>query len=197
MSSPTDYGCDCAHCPFAKNGQPANFVMPVGPNTPDGILVVGGGPTRDDVKQGEVINPTSPTGRELEQVLAEAGLARDRLLVVASWACQGHEPKKEVEERAATIACRPLVAKTLTARNSLTPVLLCGKWAKLSVAGKEEGLFANRGFRDDNWRIPSEHAQGGSDRSAGAAGAPERCSSGVDSGGDVHLCSEEGGVEEG
>lgn len=173
MPSPTDFGCDCAHCPFAKDGKPANFVMPVGPIVPDGIMVVGGGPTRDDVKQGEVINPTSPTGRELEQVLAEAGLARDRLLVVPTWACQGHEPKKDVEERAATVACRPLVMAALRARPSLTPVLLCGKWAKLSVTGKEEGLFANRGFRDDEWRV-DEHTPSGRDSDSGDSETPER-----------------------
>lgn len=144
-------GCNCAQCPFAKDGRPSNFVKPTLPDRPLGLVVVGGGPSHQDVKDGEILG--GMVGRELDGVLAEAGLERSALAWIPAWACQGFEPRKETDERQAVECCRPLVAQSLAKYDKRIPVLLAGKWAQRSVDGREQGLFANRGFRDDKWQI--------------------------------------------
>lgn len=125
--------------------------MPVGPTKPDGLLVLGSGPTRDDVKEGEPLS--GHAGREMEQVFEEAGIKRERLRIVTAWACQPHEPRKEAEERKATLCCKPHVWNSIKDLPVSTPVLICGKWAQLSLSGSEDGLFSKRGFVDMKWTL--------------------------------------------
>lgn len=123
----------------------------MGPAKPLGALVVGNGPSREDVKNGEPL--TGNTGAGFEEALAEAGLSREDIKIIPAWACQGFEPRKDKDERKATLSCRPLVQATLAQLDPRTPVFLAGKWAQLSVDGRERGLFTRRGFRDDKWKI--------------------------------------------
>lgn len=113
--------------------------------------MLGSGPTRDEVKAGEQLSGLM--GREMTDALLEAGLEKDKLLVVNAFACTPNEPQRDSENRAATLACRPLVRYYADKLPPETPTLLCGKWAMLSMLGREKGLFATRGFRDDNWNL--------------------------------------------
>lgn len=144
-------GTDCTSCPFARHGRPSNFLTASGPSNPDGLLVLGGGPTADDVKGGEPLR--GPTGREMEEAMLEAGILRDRLMIAYAWACQPHEPRKELEERKAVACCRPLLLQQVAKLPTDTPTLLAGKWAMLAMTGREKGLVKNRGFVNMKWRI--------------------------------------------
>ncbi len=150
-------GCRCDVCPFAKDGKPDRYVLASGSKTePSGVVVLGDGPSKEGVKVGEVLHPGSQTGEEFTALLAEAGIVRDDLLIVPAWACVKPELTKDVDERAAVEACRPLVDFQLKDVPKDTPVLLMGKWATRSVDGREKGLFSTRGFRDDKWRLGDE-----------------------------------------
>jgi uracil-DNA glycosylase len=117
------------------------------------LLVLGSGPTRDEVKAGEQLS--GMMGREMSEALLEAGIQKERLLVVNAFACTPNEPQRDTENRAATLACRPLVRYYTNKLPPETPTLLCGKWAMLSLTGTEKGMFATRGFRDDKWTLQS------------------------------------------
>lgn len=145
-------GCNCAACPYAKDGRPQNFLLPTGPrHNPVGLLVLGGGPTRDEVKQQEHL--AGMMGKEMTATLEEAGIERSKLLIATAYACQAEEPKRLKDERAATNACRPLLLQQLASTPADTPTLLAGKWALLAMTGKEKGLFTTRGFVDKKWRL--------------------------------------------
>lgn len=144
-------GCNCAACPFAKAGRPHDIVLPVGPTAPEGLLVLGGGPTRDDVRDGEPLSGLA--GREMDEVFVEAGIRRDRLFIANAWACLAHEPRKEKEEREAVKCCRPLLWSYVGKLPVTVPVMLAGKWAMLALTGREKKLMAKRGFIDAKWTI--------------------------------------------
>ena len=128
------------------------FVLPVGPKTsPDGLLVLGSGPTRDEVKEQEQLSGLM--GREMMAALEEAGIQKDRLLVANAYACMPKEPRRDVEERAAVACCRPLLRHFTDALPVTTPTLLAGKWALLAMTGREKGLFNSRGFVDMKWDL--------------------------------------------
>lgn len=128
------------------------FVLPVGPKTsPDGLLVLGSGPTRDEVKAQEQLSGLM--GREMVAALEEAGIQKDRLLVANAYACMPKEPRRDVEERQAVACCRPLLRYFTDALDAKTPTLLAGKWALLAMTGKEKGLFNSRGFVDMRWDL--------------------------------------------
>lgn len=96
---------------------------------------------------------SGPVGRDMNEALLEAGVLRDRLFIAYAWACQPHEPRKEVEERKAVECCRPLLAAALARIPADTPTLVAGKWAMLAMTGREQGLVKNRGFVNSKWRI--------------------------------------------
>lgn len=93
------------------------------------------------------------TGRELNDVLEGAGIKRDDLKLINAWACLAPEPRKEVDERKAVECCRPLVQSALSTVPKDTPVMACGKWAMLSLTGREKGLTTRRGFLNEKWQI--------------------------------------------
>lgn len=94
-----------------------------------------------------------PTGRDMDEALMEGGLVRDRLFIAYAWACQPHEPRKELEERKAVACCRPLLKQAIGKLPPQTPTLLCGKWAMLAMTGREKGLVKNRGFVNKKWQV--------------------------------------------
>ncbi len=131
---------------------PGQYVLPVGPQAqPDGLLVLGSGPTRDEVKAQEQLSGLM--GKEMVAALEEAGIQKDRLLVANAYACMPREPRREAEERLAVACCRPLLRHFTDALPAETPTLLAGKWAQLAMTGKEKGLFAGRGFVDMKWSL--------------------------------------------
>lgn len=127
-------------------------MLPVGPLTnPEGVFILGSGPGREDLKAQEPLSGL--TGKEMDEVLMEAGLHRSKLLVANAYACHAPEPRRDADERAAINACRPLLQHYLKNIPKDTPTLLAGKWALLAVTGDEDGLMATRGFRDDKWSV--------------------------------------------
>lgn len=127
-------------------------MLPVGPTrNPEGLLVLGSGPTRDEVKAGEQLS--GMMGREMSEVLLEAGIQKEKLLVANAFACMANEPQRDTENRRATEACRPLLRYYTDKLPPGTPTMLAGKWAMLAMTGREKGLFSTRGFRDDAWTL--------------------------------------------
>ena len=127
-------------------------MLPVGPRkTPLGLLVLGSGPTRDEVKAQEQLSGLM--GREMTAALEEAGIQKDRLLVANAYACMPKEPRRGVEERLAVACCRPLLRHFAAALPATTPTLLAGKWAQLAMTGSEKDLFKRRGFVDMKWDL--------------------------------------------
>lgn len=95
-------------------------------------------------------------GKEMNEALAEAGIKRESIMVIHAYACQATEPRRDRDERKATIACRPLVGHLIQNLSVHTPVMLAGKWALLSMTGKEKGLFNTRGFVDAKFTLKDE-----------------------------------------
>lgn len=89
----------------------------------------------------------------MDEAMLEAGILRDRLFIAYAWACQPHEPRKELEERKAVECCRPLLQQAVGKLPATTPTLLAGKWAMLAMTGREKGLVKNRGFVNQKWNI--------------------------------------------
>ena len=126
----------------------------MGPTAPAvGLLVLGSGPTRDEWKAQEPL--AGLMGREMVAALEEAGIQKDRLLVANAYACMPKEPRRDVEERAAVAACRPLLRSFTDKLPPTTPTLLAGKWAQLALTGAEKHLFKRRGFVDMKWDLSS------------------------------------------
>lgn len=144
-------GCNCSTCPFAKDGKPHQFVLPTPHPSPKGVVVLGSGPTWSDLKAGEAM--TGPVAKEMEEVLAEAGITRRELLFVNAWACRGPEPRKASAETKAALACAPLLRSTLATLPPETPVLVCGALADVALTGRRKGFAALRGFVDAHYRI--------------------------------------------
>ncbi len=127
-------------------------MLPVGPkHTPAGLLVLGSGPTRDEVKAQEPL--AGYAGKEMVAALEEAGIQKDLLLVANAYACTPKEPRQDKEERLAVACCRPLLTSYTSRLPPETPTLLAGKWALLALTGKEKGLFNSRGFVDMKWDL--------------------------------------------
>lgn len=128
--------------------------MGVGPKIPAGVIVIGGGPSQEDVKNSEPLS--GQLGRETQQAFDEAGIDRSRLFIVNAYACAAKEPRRDKEERQATNCCKPLLKWQLRHITADTPVMILGKWAKLGLIGDEDGVFAGRGFVDKKWNINEE-----------------------------------------
>lgn len=94
-----------------------------------------------------------PTGRELNRVLLDAGLVRDRLFIINAIACKPTEPKLEVEMRRAVTACQPLFWRQLERVPEETPTLICGKWAHFAAMGEEKGVMKRRGFINNRFTL--------------------------------------------
>lgn len=154
-------GCKCSECPYAVNGQPKDFLLPERKAKPDGLLVLGSGPTSEDIQRQEPL--TGNMGKELRETFDEAGIHRERIMVIHAYACTPTKLRKDKDERAAVHACRPLLLNAIKNLPPSTPTLLAGKWATLAVLGKEKGLMNSRGFTDREWTladVPAELTKG-------------------------------------
>lgn len=120
-------------------------VMPVGPRVPDAVLV-GDVPSREDVRNNEPLS--GPTGKQLDDLLFDAGLQRERLLLINAVACLPTEPRTAKAIRKAVNCCRPFVRSVLRALPKDIPVALMGAAAVQSVTGQTKGAAAARGFID-------------------------------------------------
>ena len=103
------------------------------------------------MKQSEPLS--GQVGKEMQEAFDAAGIDRSKLFIANAYACPATEPRRERDERAAVLACRPLLFHFLKQLPLGTQTLACGKWAKLALTGNEDGLFSKRGFIDQKWYI--------------------------------------------
>ena len=146
----TRVGADCAACPFAVGGRPLHLVPPIGPKKPDGIVVLES-PNHEEVRQQEPL--VGPVGKEMNQALLDAGLARERLFIVNAIACRPNESRSTATMRKAVKCCAPLFWHYLEKFNPKTPTLVCGKWAGLAIDGRGKKVMHERGFPNLGWAL--------------------------------------------
>lgn len=144
-------GCNCNSCPYSVGGKPKDFLLPERKQQPVGLLVLGSGPTPEDIQRQDPL--TGNMGKELLATFDEAGIKRETIQIVHAYACTPTKLRKDKDERAAVTACRPLLLSALKHLDPATPTMLAGKWATLALLGKEKGLFDSRGFTDRKWSL--------------------------------------------
>ena len=113
-----------------------------------GIAVLGEGPAREEVAQGFTF--AGPSGRELEKILARAGIARSEVAIENAFGCWKPDDAKPADEVRAVEACRERVWDFL---DEVKPsgVLCLGGRAMRSVApgfaanALSDGLMRHRG----------------------------------------------------
>lgn len=141
--------CDCAHCPFAKGGEPPHAPV-LGEFNPSPIaILVGEGPGESEVREGRPF--VGATGIELDRQLAKAGIPRHKTVLLNATACRPPVGKTDQMLGRAAKCCKPLFEKQYNeAHSSSRPVLALGKWAAWAVTGKAQATETARGFLRDN-----------------------------------------------
>ena len=150
---PLRVGCDCAKCPFAKDGAPTVPVWGTVPLQSQG-LVVGECPNRDEVETGHLF--VGPSGRQLDEELLEAGLDRSKLALVNAVLCRPTEPRSANDMRVATKCCAPAFKRQTKAFKKL-PTIAMGRWAIFAVTGKDKSQMKGRGFIRNGHLINTFH----------------------------------------
>ncbi len=149
---PRKLGAKCDECPFSKNLRPNKPVLGKGPAVPEGVLI-GEGPSREDAETGRPF--VGSTGRQLDLLLAEAGLVRSRLFLGNATCC--HPPPQARTKpafRKAVQACWPALVAQLATFDENTPTFAMGQWAVLSLTGKDKGVLTARGFIRQEFKLP-------------------------------------------
>lgn len=141
--TPTDYGCKCEECPFAKAGKAKDFVLPEGPRSPVGVVFCDV-PTIDDSRRGSPMAANSQVGREWDKSLMQAGLARETLLHVPVTACKRPHGARDADVVKAIKACAPM-REAAVKLSETTPHIALGQYAWQGLTGKKDHA-ANRGF---------------------------------------------------
>lgn len=141
--TPTDYGCKCEECPFAKAGKAKDFVLPEGPRSPVGVVFCDV-PTIDDSRRGSPMAANSQVGREWDKSLMQAGLARETLLHVPVTACKRPHGARDADVVKAIKACAPM-REAAVKLSETTPHIALGQYAWRGLTGKKDHA-ANRGF---------------------------------------------------
>lgn len=139
----------CDECPFAVDGMPHHKpVRPLVPKTKIVGVLVGEGPGHDEAIMGEPF--VGMTGDELNMVLAENSLARNKLIIVNAMGCMPPSGMRtEPNMRAAANACKPWMRSILRLRikkGRTLPTLAMGKWAGFLITGKARAIGDARGF---------------------------------------------------
>lgn len=140
---------DCAACPFrdAESGRPKHKpVLAAVPRDPIGLLV-GEGPSQEDVETGRPFS--GPVGRQLDEELLDAGINRERLVVILAAACRAPSDDARENYRDAVRCCAPLFRSQLKGYPPNIPTLACGRWAAFALLGKDKGVMSTRGFVRD------------------------------------------------
>lgn len=159
-------GADCESCPFAKEGRPPHHpVAGVVPPVAVGLLV-GEGPGAEEVEEGKPF--MGVTGRQLDQELLDAGLARSKLAVVNAMGCRPPPVKTEGMMTKAVMCCRPAFMQQIASLPDTIPTLAMGKYAGAALIGTTKGVLGARGFIREGFRLPRPDPEAGS-----GAGADE------------------------
>lgn len=141
MKDPISLGCDCAVCPFAKNGRAARPVFGTIPTAPKGVFVVDA-PSGDDVQNNALL--TGSTGNEFANSLQAAALRRKDFAIVSATLCRPPIGADKTEIRIAVNACKGNIAAQLGALNTL-PKFMMGNQAVHAVLRKRN-VEKGRGF---------------------------------------------------
>lgn len=147
--TPKEAGCDCANCPYSVKGEAREWVGPSGPSRPLGVVFCDL-PTFEDARKGEPMVSGSQVGREWEQTLAQAGLAREKLLHVPATACRRPHGSKDRDVKKAIAACAPMRAAGKALADGGTPTLVLGQFAWQALKGTDKGHADARGFYERN-----------------------------------------------
>lgn len=143
--------CNCAECPFAKEGKPPHKPVLGEFNDKAEAIIVGEGPGEEEVRLQRPFVGT--TGRELDRQLSRAGIPRHKVHVLNATACRPPAGKTDQMLGRATKCCQPLFRQLLATAKGDTnsPTLAMGKWAAWAVTNKAQATETARGFlRDDN-----------------------------------------------
>jgi uracil-DNA glycosylase family 4 len=148
--------CDCASCPFAKDGKPPHKPVLGEFNSEKPIaILIGEGPGEEEVRQNRPFVGT--TGQELNRQLERAGIPRAKTVVLNATACRPPPGKTDQMLGRATKCCAPLFRSqydSVKGKNLETPTLAMGKWAAYAASGKATATETGRGFiRQDNLLI--------------------------------------------
>ena len=114
-------------------------------------MLIAESPGGEEVVVGEPL--VGPTGRELNRVLLDAGLIREKLFILNAVACRPTEAKTEADMRRAVVACQPLFWAQLATVPADTPALICGKWAHFAATLEEKGVMKRRGFVNKRFQL--------------------------------------------
>lgn len=153
--TPATLGCRCEECPFAvkgKDGKPTHqgeFVLPRGPAKPAGVVWCDL-PNHDDARRGVPMTPNSPTGKEWDKSLMQAGLKREDLLHVPATACKKPHSVKDSSVGKAIVACTPMRETAKALSDGGVPTLVAGKFAWTALTGQKDGSGSRRGFVEGN-----------------------------------------------
>ena len=140
--------CNCAECPFAKDGKPVKPVAAEGPNSMVGVLV-GEGPGHDEVRAGRPF--VGKTGEKLNEELKAVGLARSKLYIINATACYPTS-KTPTAMRKAIECCSPAFDAQIQKVPTGTPILAMGAGA-VRALGLSVKVGNGRGFiRSKAWK---------------------------------------------
>lgn len=146
--------CDCANCPFSKEGSPPHKPVLGEFNEKAECIIVGEGPGEEEARQGRPFVGT--TGRELDRQLERAGLHRHKAILLNATACKPPPGKTDQQLGRATKCCAELFKQQLgkAQQGRTLPKLAMGKWAAYAVSGKAQATETARGFiREDSLLI--------------------------------------------
>ena len=153
---PSECRPNCGGCPFAIEGKPPHRpVLGEVPSQAGGVLI-GEGPGRDEVQQGQPF--VGRTGEQLDLELAEAGIKRSSLAIINATACMPPPGATDGMKQKARVACKPLTDWQLAQVGGRLPTLAMGKLAAQAVLGRDAPSIENgRGFVRDGWLIITYH----------------------------------------
>jgi uracil-DNA glycosylase family 4 len=114
-------------------------------------VVIAESPGREEAERGQPL--MGHTGKQFNQELLDAGLIRERLVLIYAIGCLPPHAHTEGDMKKAVRCCNPLFWHQLKAVAPSTPTLICGKWAALAAHGEEKSLMAHRGFVDEKWEL--------------------------------------------
>lgn len=135
----------CEKCPW-KGGR--GVVWSPETRCTSGILVLGEGPAREEVARGYCF--VGAAGKELEKILARAGIARSEVAIENAFACWKPEKARPHEEIRAVEACRERMWRVIE-KIKPSGILCLGGRALRSIApgfarnATSDGLMRHRG----------------------------------------------------
>lgn len=140
---------DCGRCPCAVKGVPKPRGAVPGYGSFGGLVVVGEAPAMEELRQGFPF--VGPSGRELNRVLKNNGIDRNRLYITNALLCQ--RPGSDADMLRAVDCCRPRLEAEIQAL-SPTTILALGGTATRALKLRATGIMDARGTVQDSSVVP-------------------------------------------